>query len=63
LREGVLRKVDRLATVRFGSARYSAPKELVGERVAVAVVDPGQAAAVLEAAPATGSRLRVLVDD
>src|SRR5207253_2648145 len=25
---GVLRKVDRLATVRFGSARYSVPKEL-----------------------------------
>lgn len=39
LREGALRKVDRLATVRFGSARYSAPKELVGQRVAVAVVD------------------------
>ena len=39
LREGVLRKVDRLATVRFGLARYSAPKELVGQRVAVAQVE------------------------
>ena len=35
----MLRKVDRLATVRFGSARYSAPRALVGQRVAVAVVD------------------------
>jgi len=33
------------------------------ERVAVAVVDPAQAAAVLDAGPATGARLRVLVDD
>ena len=38
-------------------------KRVADERVAVAVVDPGQAAAVLDAGPATGSRLRVLVDD
>jgi uncharacterized protein (TIGR03089 family) len=38
-------------------------KRVADERVTVAVVDPGQAAAVLDAGPATGSRLRVLVDD
>jgi uncharacterized protein (TIGR03089 family) len=38
-------------------------KRVADERVSVAVVDPGQAAAVLDAGPATGSRLRVLVDD
>jgi uncharacterized protein (TIGR03089 family) len=38
-------------------------KRAVDERVTVAVVDPGQAAAVLDAGPATGSPLRVLVDD
>jgi uncharacterized protein (TIGR03089 family) len=38
-------------------------KRVADERVAVAVVDPGQAAAVLDAGPETGSRLRVLVDD
>jgi uncharacterized protein (TIGR03089 family) len=38
-------------------------KRVADERVAVAVVDPGQAAAVLGAGPETGSRLRVLVDD
>jgi uncharacterized protein (TIGR03089 family) len=38
-------------------------KRVADERVAVAVVDPGLAAAVLDAGPATGSRLRVLVDD
>jgi uncharacterized protein (TIGR03089 family) len=38
-------------------------KRVADERVAVAVVDPGQAAAVLDAGPATGSPLRVLVDD
>jgi len=42
LREGVLRKVDRLATVRFGSARYSVPHALVGSQVEVAAID-GQA--------------------
>lgn len=36
LRRGVSRKVDRLATVRFGSARYSVPAELVGKSVEVA---------------------------
>jgi len=38
-------------------------KRVADERVAVAVVDPAQAAAVLDAGPATGARLRVLVDD
>lgn len=36
LRRGELRKVDRLGTVRFGSARYSAPARLVGQVVEVA---------------------------
>ena len=38
-------------------------KRVADERVTVAVVDPGQAAAVLDAGPETGSPLRVLVDD
>jgi transposase len=33
LRQGELRKVDRLACVRFGSARYSVPQQLVGRQV------------------------------
>jgi transposase len=36
---GVARKVDRLACVRFGSARYSVPARLVGLQVLVAVDD------------------------
>lgn len=36
LRRGETRKVDRLATVRFGSARYSVPTRLVGAQVEVA---------------------------
>jgi transposase len=36
---GEERKVDRLATVRFISARYSVPHRLVGERVQVAASD------------------------
>ena len=39
LRRGQNRKVDRLATVRFGSARYSVPAELVGRQVQVTVED------------------------
>jgi hypothetical protein len=39
LRHGELRKVDRLATVRFGSARYSVPIALIGMRVEVAAHD------------------------
>jgi transposase len=35
LRQGELRKVDRLACVRFGSARYSVPQVLVGKQVEV----------------------------
>ncbi len=34
---GVQRKVDRLATVRFGSARYSVPTALVGQSVELVV--------------------------
>ncbi len=33
LRQGELRKVDRLGCVRFGSARYSVPQTLVGKQV------------------------------
>ncbi len=39
LRQGVLRKVDRLGTVRFGSARYSVPAHLVGRTVEVSAQD------------------------
>jgi transposase len=39
LRRGERRKVDRLATVRFSSARYSVPAELVGVEVEVAAED------------------------
>lgn len=39
LRRGVSRKVDRLSTVRIGSARYSVPSALVGATVTVAVSD------------------------
>lgn len=39
VRAGEARKVDRLATVRFGSARYSVPHALVGKKVEVAAVD------------------------
>jgi len=35
LRRGEFRKVDKLSTVRFGSARYSVPRELVGSKVEV----------------------------
>jgi hypothetical protein len=35
LRRGEIRKVDRLSTVRFGSARYSVPSELIAKRVEV----------------------------
>jgi len=46
LRRGEVRKVDRLATVRFGSARYSVPARLVGVRVEVVASD--QRVAVLD---------------
>jgi transposase len=39
LRHGVTRKVDKLATVRVGSARYSVPDGLLGAQVEVATVD------------------------
>ena len=39
LRRGVSRKVDRLSTVRFGSARYSVPAALVGRDVEVVAED------------------------
>ncbi len=46
----VLRKVDRLSCIRYGSARYSVPTRLIGASVAV-VVDHG---AVCLVEPATG---------
>ncbi len=39
LRRGEARKVDKLSTVRFGSARYSVPRELVGRRVEVVAAE------------------------
>jgi transposase len=39
LRRGVARKVDKLATVRIGSARYSVPHTLRGQHVEVSTVD------------------------
>jgi hypothetical protein len=39
MRHGVTRKVDKLATVRIGSARYSVPHTLRGRRVDVSTVD------------------------
>lgn len=47
----VLRKVDRLSCVRYGSARYSVPNRLIGATVAV-VVDHG---AICLVEPATGT--------
>lgn len=46
----VRRKVDSLSCIRYGSARYSVPKRLVGTSVAV-VVDHG---ALILLEPATG---------
>jgi transposase len=46
----VLRKVDRLSCVRYGSARYSVPTRLIGDTVAV-VLDHG---AVCLVEPSTG---------
>jgi transposase len=46
----VIRKVDRLSCIRYGSARYSVPTRLIGASVAV-VVDHG---AVCLVEPATG---------
>jgi hypothetical protein len=48
IERGQVRKVDRLSTVRFASARYSVPARLVGEQVRVSVagahvlIDHGQ---------------------
>ena len=39
LRRGERRRVDKLATVRIGSARYSVPRELVGRDVEVIAAD------------------------
>lgn len=39
LTKGVSRKVDRLSTVRIGSARYSVPATLIGTKVWVAATD------------------------
>ena len=38
-RRGVSRKVDKLSTVRIGSARYSVPHQLVGRQVEVSAAD------------------------
>ncbi|MGH2652175.1 MAG: Mu transposase domain-containing protein [Actinomycetota bacterium] len=35
----VIRKVDKLSCVRFGSARYSVPPELIGRHVEVLAAD------------------------
>lgn len=48
LRRGEQRKVDRLSTVRFGSARYSVPARLVGQSVSVV---------------ASGNRITISTDD
>lgn len=37
----VIRKVDKLSTIRLGSTRYSVPSALRGSRVAVQVEGPG----------------------
>ncbi len=39
VRRGVMRKVDKMSTVRVGSARYSVPHRLVGQSVEVSAVD------------------------
>lgn len=39
LRAGQRRRVDKLSTVRFGSARYSVPKQLVGRDVEIIAAD------------------------
>ncbi len=39
VRSGERRTVDRLSTIRFGSARYSVPQALVGKKVEVAALD------------------------
>lgn len=39
LRAGERRRVDKLSTIRFGSARYSVPKELVGRDVEIIAAD------------------------
>ena len=39
LRAGERRRVDKMSTVRFGSARYSVPRELVGTDVTVVAAD------------------------
>jgi hypothetical protein len=57
VREGVVRKVDRLATVRFGSARYSVPHALVGAEVTIAAVE-GEV--IIRQGPAEVARHRVV---
>jgi len=43
--EAVIRKVDKLSCIRFGSARYSVPMRLIGKQVEV-VVTAGKLAVV-----------------
>jgi transposase len=57
VREGVVRKVDRLATVRFGSARYSVPHALVGVAVTIAALE-GEV--VIRQGPAEVARHRLV---
>jgi hypothetical protein len=57
VREGVVRKVDRLATVRFGAARYSVPHALVGTEVTIAAI-AGEV--VIRRGPAEVARHRVV---
>lgn len=49
VRTGERRTVDRLSTIRFGSARYSVPAALVGKKVEVAAID-GEIVVVYEGA-------------
>jgi transposase len=64
---GALRKVDRLSCVRFGSARYSVPVRLIGERVAVAesggrllITDPATGEVLAGHAPVAPGEASVL---
>lgn len=66
-RAGEFRKVDRLSCVRFGSARYSVPVRLIGERVAVSesggrlvIADPATGEVLAEHAPVAPGEASVL---
>jgi transposase len=66
-RVAAIRKVDRLSCVRFGSARYSVPTRLIGQRVAVTesggrllVADTATGEVVASHAPAAPGEASVL---